>query len=110
MSDAMRDILKDIMSSKTTHKDGTFTLTVTSEHYERAKAILDKTNEKGEMPFIFYFFAGRHCLLYGRTVEEAFGKQYGGGALAAVDFYEQEAKPSHTWDANKNKWVSKRKR
>lgn len=109
MSDAMRDILKAIMDSDTIECDDQFTLTVTREHYERAKAILDKTNENGEVSFIFYFLDGKHSVLQGRTVEEAFGKQYSRGALAAVDFYEQEDEPSYKWVVDKRKWVSKRK-
>lgn len=107
MSDAIRDALKDIMKGKVVKENESVTITVTLEHYERAEAILAATNENGEVSFIFYFLDGKASQLYGRSVEEAIGKQYSRGALAAVDFYEQEKEPTYVWVAEKRKWISK---
>lgn len=57
--------------------------------------------------FYIYWLGGRLSELKGETVEDAFRRGgYGGGAVRAVDFYE-ENKNTYDWDASKKNWVKK---
>ena len=58
--------------------------------------------------FTFYWLDGSRNVLSGDTVEGAFtAAGYGGGAIKAVDFYENGEKDDYQWDKEAKKWIRK---
>ena len=62
----------------------------------------------GEKDFIVYWRYGEYSTMNGKTIEEAFTKAgYGGGAIAAVDFYNQGSEPCYVWNKDEHEWIKK---
>ncbi len=64
--------------------------------------------EKVPSCFTVFWLDGERSVLEGSSIEEAFsGAGYGGGALAAVDFYLTGDDKSYIWDATNRSWVNR---
>lgn len=56
--------------------------------------------------FTLYFKNGKREIISGESINEAFTKAgYGAGALAAVDWYDQEASETHYYDREQKTWI-----
>jgi hypothetical protein len=55
--------------------------------------------------YILYWLHGKLEKITGESISDAFNKAgYGGGAIRALDFYEQNETPTWHWDNQSNKW------
>lgn len=55
--------------------------------------------------FTLYWLTGKREVICGPNIETAFAKAgYGGGAIHAVDWYDNKASDTHYWSAKDKKW------
>jgi hypothetical protein len=56
-------------------------------------------------PFTIWWKGGKREVIYGPTIEDAFSKAgYGGGAVAAVDWYDRGDVNTHQWCSVTKNW------
>lgn len=58
--------------------------------------------------FTIYWRDGKRTVIYGPTIEEAFTNAgYGGGAVAAIDWYDNGDTDTHVWVKSEKAWVKR---
>ncbi len=56
--------------------------------------------------YTLYWRDGRRTIVIGDTIEDAFSKAgYGGGAVGALDWYDEGVSETHRWDKAQKTWV-----
>lgn len=77
-----------------------------NRYIDNIEELVDFLN--GEKNFVVYWRYGEHTVMKGKTIEEAFTKAgYGGGAIAAVDFYNRDSEPRYVWNKEEKEWMKK---
>jgi hypothetical protein len=68
--------------------------------------IPNRAMQTGEKKFSIYWKHGKHSVIIGVTIEDAFTRAgYGAGALAAVDWYDNNPVATHSWDNVAKEWL-----
>jgi hypothetical protein len=62
-------------------------------------------HEVEDKPFRLYWLTGETEVIYGPTIEQAFNRKFGGGAIRALDWYDTKVEQTQDWDPKARRWV-----
>lgn len=96
-SQNMREIIMEIFELEKAYQD-----------YLKDELAKKKNTAPDTNAFTIYWRDGKRSVIYGPTIEEAFTNAgYGGGAVAAIDWYDNGDTDTHVWVKSEKTWVKR---